>query len=270
MSKVCGICNIEKGVELYGKNKAKKDGLDHKCKDCARIKAKRHYDANKETIKLKTKKYVIDNKNKVAVASKSYVEKNKDKVAERQRQWYLQNKAKVDARNKMYYVENKERMNELSRQYHANNKERLNAISRKYAEDNVDKIREYKKKWNDENRDKIQQHKMERYYTDANYRLKHNLSTRMRGALAGANKSASTVELIGCDFDFLRDYIEADFDDKMTWLNYGSYWVIDHIKPCASFDLTNPEQQKICFHWSNLRPLEMIENIRKGDKIIDL
>ena len=32
----------------------------------------------------------------------------------------------------------------------------------------------------------------------------------------------------------------------MTWDNYGE-WHIDHIKPCASFDLTCPIQQKLCF-----------------------
>jgi len=52
----------------------------------------------------------------------------------------------------------------------------------------------------------------------------------------------------------------------MSWDNYGSYWHIDHIRPCASFDLTDPEQQKDCFDFTNLQPLEAKENIRKGAK----
>jgi hypothetical protein len=49
--------------------------------------------------------------------------------------------------------------------------------------------------------------------------------------------------------------------------NHGSYWQIDHVTPCASFDLSDPEQQKICCHWSNCRPLEKTENTRKNDTI---
>jgi hypothetical protein len=53
----------------------------------------------------------------------------------------------------------------------------------------------------------------------------------------------------------------------MTWENHGRYgWHIDHIRPCASFDLADPEQQRKCFHYTNLQPLWASENMRKGDK----
>ncbi len=51
----------------------------------------------------------------------------------------------------------------------------------------------------------------------------------------------------------------------MTWDNYGK-WQIDHKIPCASFDLTDPEQQKSCFHFSNLQPLWAKDNNSKGAK----
>jgi len=53
----------------------------------------------------------------------------------------------------------------------------------------------------------------------------------------------------------------------MTWENYGPVWHIDHIKPCAAFNLKDYEQQKICFHWSNQQPLFAGENISKGAKV---
>ena len=37
--------------------------------------------------------------------------------------------------------------------------------------------------------------------------------------------------------------------------------------PVSSFDLTNPEERKMCFHWSNLQPLEWQDNMKKGDSI---
>jgi hypothetical protein len=51
----------------------------------------------------------------------------------------------------------------------------------------------------------------------------------------------------------------------MTWKNHG-LWDVDHIKACTNFDLTDSEQQRACFNWSNLQPLEHIANIKKGAK----
>ena len=52
----------------------------------------------------------------------------------------------------------------------------------------------------------------------------------------------------------------------MSWSNHGKVWEIDHIKPCASFNLSNFEQQKQCFHYTNLQPLTIFENRSKKDK----
>ena len=53
----------------------------------------------------------------------------------------------------------------------------------------------------------------------------------------------------------------------MTWDNYGrSGWVIDHIRPCASFNLSKSSEQKKCFHYSNLQPLWEEDNLVKSDK----
>jgi hypothetical protein len=50
----------------------------------------------------------------------------------------------------------------------------------------------------------------------------------------------------------------------MSWENAGSVWHIDHIRPVASFDLLDLDQQKLCFHYSNLQPLLAAENLAKG------
>ena len=71
--------------------------------------------------------------------------------------------------------------------------------------------------------------------------------------------------LTGCTIPYLRGYLEGKFKEGMTWENYGS-WHVDHIKPCASFDLTKKEEQEKCFHYTNLQPLWALENIKKGKK----
>lgn len=80
-------------------------------------------------------------------------------------------------------------------------------------------------------------------------------------------KACKTTRLIGCTVEELRHHLEAQFADGMSWDNYGrNGWHVDHIRPCASFDLTDPEQQRQCFHYTNLQPLWAADNIRKGDK----
>ena len=109
-----------------------------------------------------------------------------------------------------------------------------------------------------------------RHRSDPAFRLKGNLRTRLRQALKGTYKSARTLELLGCTVEELRAHLEAQFKPGMTWENQSFHgWHVDHIRPCASFDLTDPEQQRICFHYTNLQPLWATENLSKGAKLLD-
>lgn len=107
---------------------------------------------------------------------------------------------------------------------------------------------------------------LSRYHRDPSFRLGMNLRRRLRLSLNRKNKSARTAELLGCPIVWLEVHLESLFKPGMTWENYGSAWHVDHIKPCTKFDLTDSEQQRICFHWTNLQPLFAGENIRKGNK----
>lgn len=92
-----------------------------------------------------------------------------------------------------------------------------------------------------------------------------NLRRRLRKALKGEVKSERTIFLLGCPVAWLELHIESLFKPGMTWENYGSVWHIDHIRPCANFNLTDSEHQRWCFHWTNLQPLFAEENRKKGD-----
>lgn len=107
----------------------------------------------------------------------------------------------------------------------------------------------------------------ERYRSEPHFRIGVSLRKRMTLALKarGTRKSLRLAELIGCPISELATYLEKKFKPGMTWDNYGK-WHIDHIRPCASFDLTDVLEQKRCFHFSNLQPLWASDNIRKSDR----
>lgn len=110
----------------------------------------------------------------------------------------------------------------------------------------------------------------EKRSVDVSFKMATALRNRVRDALNGRSKSEKFFELVGCSPKELSAYLESKFKQGMTWKNYGlKGWHIDHIRPCASFDLSNPQEQKRCFHYTNLQPLWAYENLAKSDKILD-
>jgi hypothetical protein len=98
------------------------------------------------------------------------------------------------------------------------------------------------------------------------------LRTRIGDAIRAqqATKVSGLPRLMGCSIEFFRSWIEHNFERGMTWANWGNMvgcWHLDHLFPCASFDLSDPAQQKECFHWSNIFPMWAAQNIKKSDKI---
>ena len=105
--------------------------------------------------------------------------------------------------------------------------------------------------------------------TDISFKLVKNLRNRVRNALQRNSKSGYTLELLGCSVEFCKQHLESQFQPGMNWNNYGiNGWVIDHIKPCISFDLSKPSEQKLCFHYKNLQPLWAIDHLYKHAKIL--
>ena len=98
-----------------------------------------------------------------------------------------------------------------------------------------------------------------------------SLRRRLRGALlvTSTKKTTRTLVLLGCTINEGKAHLERQFADGMTWENHGLYgWHIDHIRPVASFDLTDPAQQAACFHYTNLQPLWAADNLAKSDRYV--
>jgi 5-methylcytosine-specific restriction endonuclease McrA len=104
--------------------------------------------------------------------------------------------------------------------------------------------------------------------TDPLFRLLRDIRKRLFMALkqARASKSGRTISMIGCSLPYLRQHLEAQFVDGMSWDNRDQ-WHIDHIIPLSRFDLSDPEQQAAALHYTNLQPLWASENLRKKDRV---
>lgn len=174
---------------------------------------------------------------------------------------YLENKERITARNARYYLENLDKRRAYEKAYRESHREEIREKARAYSANNKEKIAE-------RNRAKKVETRAYRNAHRANHpevRVAHNLRVRIRVALKqGATKSGHLLSLLGCSIPELKDRLEPIFKPGMTWENYGPVWHIDHVKPCAKFDLTDPAQQRACFHYTNLQPLFAIENIKKG------
>lgn len=99
-------------------------------------------------------------------------------------------------------------------------------------------------------------------------RMRVNLGVRLNLAIraGGGCKDQSVLRIIGCSVPELNAHIERQFVRGMTWRNYGRVWHVDHIVPCSYFDLNRHDEQRRCFHFTNLRPLWAEQNCREGNK----
>lgn len=100
--------------------------------------------------------------------------------------------------------------------------------------------------------------------------MKDRLRARIRKVLKCKNfeKYESSIDLLGCSIEDFKKHIESQFTNKMSWEKRN--FEIDHILPCSSFNLKDPNEQRKCFHYSNLQPLTKEENLKKSNKILSL
>lgn len=117
-------------------------------------------------------------------------------------------------------------------------------------------------------RSKTREHNKARRHRDPAYRLTINMRRRVHDMLSKGLKSAATFELVGCTPKQLKEYLESLFTAGMSWENYAYYgWHVDHKTPLAAYDMTDPAQQRIAFHYSNLQPLWWRDNLTKNAKL---
>ena len=164
-------------------------------------------------------------------------------------------------RYKVYRQANKKTIAERNRKYYQANKEARREYDRLYRQSNKESLRE-KRRIKKRNRRK----------NDSQYRLKKNVSESVRKAIRshGATKGGATFSALPYSPQDLVEHLEKQFDQHMTWDNYGTYWHIDHIYPHSllPYDSLSHQNNQKCWALENLQPLEATENRKKSNKII--
>jgi hypothetical protein len=240
-TKICSVCLKEKQLSEFHKNSSSKDGYKSRCVDCFKIYYKEYKEKDSQKIKESKRQTYFKNREYYLKKSHDHRYKNIDKVRERDR---LRGRAKYD--------EKKE-------------------YQKKYRENNQEKIKEYKKKYEVNNSEKIKEFRkirfVERNKTDNIFYLRNKMRTRLYHFISNRNisKNNRTFEMVGCSPEFLKEHLEKQFVDGMSWENKGK-WHIDHIIPLSSAK-TEEELLKLC-HYTNLQPLWAEDNIKKSNKIL--
>jgi hypothetical protein len=245
-TKTCNKCKEQK-PKTDKFFRLRNGSFESPCRGCIAEYTRQWKQKNPEKVREQKKRYRGKHPEKFVEAVKRWKQKNPEKVKEQKKRYNEKYPEKDAARKKRWKQENPEKVN-------------------KYIKENRDKINEWSNQWKRANRDKVNEWR--RRYMDVNPHAKivQNLRNRLYAILKGTKKSAPTMELIGCTLDELKQHLESQFTDGMTWNNYGE-WHVDHIVPCAAFDLTEPEQQRICFNYTNLQPLWAEDNVMKNDKL---
>jgi hypothetical protein len=239
----CSVCGI---VFLYGIIGSE----GNRCPECVRTKNRARYHKNAGNP-------ILPEKRICSACGREFIRGENGSMRGRCPECFSKYK-------KEYTLANSESIREKRHNYLTNNKDHVAKLRRASYGRNRDKIIKRNSEYFEANKDwlipKRNANRTMRLNEDTDYRLKYVLSSRVRMAVnsQGTGKSKRTMELVGCTVPELVKYLEAQFKPGMTWGNHGNHkdeWNIDHIVPCAFFDLSDPEEQKKCFHFSNMQPM---------------
>lgn len=189
-----------------------------------------------------------------AELSKSYRERHPEYA----RQYVEQNKAKRKAYERMYYEANKPKYLERMKIQRIERPHIERSWKERYKLENAEKLNEYHRKW-----------KVAKRKSDPCFKIKDNTSRRIRyelNTLLDNQKTKNTIDYIGCSIERLKIHLESQFDIGMSWQNYGK-WHIDHIIPCAYWNLESETQKYLCFNYRNVQPLWSLTNQSKKARV---
>ena len=158
---------------------------------------------------------------------------------------------------KGHYRINLEKIKKRNKQWRKNNPEKNRNCDKKYHQKNIEELKKYQKKY-----------KKNRYNNDPIFRLNQNIKNAVGRSLRGNKNGQSWGKLVGYDCQELKEHLERQFKDGMTWENYGK-WEVDHRIPVSIFNITGVKSKGFKKAWEleNLQPMWASENISKSNKL---
>lgn len=253
MQKRCTECNMQKDDSEFYLNRGRRVS---KCKECLKSRASILYKKDKESKRQYANEYRGKNREKIADYLATYNAFHREERKQRD----TKNKKRIKDNLYEWKRSHSQKLKEYQRNYREKNKERLSESRRRKGYRTTPSSR---KRHTDYLRN--------RRRADFSLRVTESLRNRLYVLLRRnkARKDSSAIALLGCSLNAFLKHLESQFSVGMTWENYGRQngklgWDIDHIIPCSAFDLTKPEQQIVCFHFENLRPMWARDNYKKG------
>jgi hypothetical protein len=281
-NRICTKCKIEQPITNFHKLG---DGFRYQCGKCCSESAKIYLKNNPEIYEEQKKKQRDRNKN---ITEEQRIDRNLKRRARKRgvsievilEEERISEIAK--SQNKKYCYGCNEILDKECFGKHKISNDGLTTIckicrrkvSSDYYSSNKEKVDEHKKIYLSNNRKMImtrhRRYFKERKKNDPLFALSVNVRGRIKSYLKhkGIKKAnIKTFDMIGCTPIELKKYLEEQFTEGMSWSNYSFRgWHIDHIIPLSSAK-TLEEVIKLN-HYTNLRPLWGIENMKKGKKII--
>jgi len=286
-TKICPKCKIDYllTAEFWHRNRRTKSGFKSWCKKCRKKDVRKYHKRNVQMNMQKSEHEL----NEIALISKTclrckvsyfltaefwYKDKRIKngirglcKMCINKNERIYRQKPEVKEKNRIYYQKGKERRKKYLQKPEVKERNRIYNQKPEVKERRKEIRNKYLQKL--EVRKMINKKKRERRTKNLKLRFNGAISSMMSTSLKGKKAGRSWEVLVGYTIGDLMKYLERQFDDKMNWDNYGSYWHIDHIKPISLFNYIMPEDKefKLCWELSNLQPLEKIENIKKSNKV---
>ena len=153
----------------------------------------------------------------------------------------------------------KEEIKKKQSEYYYKNKDKIRKQHKQYKDSKKEKTKEYNKKYWEDNRQRIQENKKTFFQNNPEASLTQKQRIQVQKQISrGIRFITSTIKYLGCTFNEYSEYLENQFDENMSWENYGIYWEIDHIHPISKGG---------SFHYTNTQPLTITENREKGNKV---
>ena len=160
---------------------------------------------------------------------------------------------------------------EYQKQWRKQNKEYHKEYNKQWRERNKEHRKEYHKQWCEQNKEYKKNWSKAKYNTDLQYKLTDWSRQQIHRCL-NSKKTKHTFDILGYTTEQLKQRLEMNFKQDMTWENHGTLWHIDHRKPLCKFNLTLPdgtpnyEQIRLANSLANLQPLYVTENLSKGGR----